>query len=404
MRILIVHNRYQQPGGEDVVVSSEADLLESHGHTVAMETFDNSEIPESRSPLQSVKLAATTVWSTSAKRRIRRAIRRFCPDIVHFHNTFPLVSPAAYGVCQAERVPVVQTLHNYRLLCANAFLLRDAHVCTDCLGHIVTWPGIRHACYRDSRLMSGTISAMQLVHRLVANRRQQVDAYIALSESSRSWFVRGGFPSDAIFVKPNFVTPDPGPGAHQGGFVLFVGRLSLEKGLRTLLRAWQRLDVALPLRIVGDGPLASEVKDVVHRNPLVSWLGPRQRAEVIEIMGSAALLVFPSEWQETFGLAVIEAYARGTPVLASNLGAPLEVVRDGYSGLHFKAGDADDLARRVRYLFDRPELLTRFGRNARELYVEKYSAERNYRQLLAIYEAARVRSAKRHHRNEEPPR
>lgn len=392
MRILMVHNYYQQPGGEDVVYESEAALLEAHGHEVRREEFRNSTIPDDRSILSSVQLAASTIWSRHAQRRLEKAIQEFQPDVAHFHNTFPQVSPAAYHTCRRANVPVIQTLHNYRLLCPSATFYRDGRICEDCLERRLAWPGIAHACYHGSRSTTAAVAAMQTTHRLLGTWNNTIDMYIALSAASRDVFVRGGMQPEAIVVKPNFLAPDPGPGNHTGNFALFVGRLSPEKGIGTLLQAWDHLPGAIPLNIVGDGPLASEVASAASRNPSIEWLGSRPVAEAVEMMGDAALLVFPSEWHEPFGRTIVEAFARGTPVLASNVGAARDLITPGRTGHHFTAGNAEDLANKVTWLFDRPALLHEMGTNARAAFESDYSADENYPMLLGIYRLAIARN------------
>lgn len=387
MRILLVHNRYQQPGGEDMVFTSEASLLAAHGHAVRQLVFDNDEIAPHRSALDSVRLAGATVWSQHGYTEVRKAIRTFRPDLVHFHNTFPLISPAGYYAARAERVPVVQTLHNFRLLCANGLFYRDGHICEDCLGKPVPLPGVIHACYRESRAASGAVVTMQSVHRALRSWTRMVDRYIVLGEFARQKFIQGGLPANKIVIKPNFV-PDPPVGDGHGRYALFVGRLSPEKGIRALLRAWERLGETIPLKIAGDGPLAADVADAARRLPGIEWLGRLSPTAVTTAMQGAALLVFPSEWYEGLPRTIIESFAVGTPVVASNLGTMGEVIRDGETGLHFQPGDSADLARVVADAFAHPTDLARMRGQARAEFEMRYTAEDNYRTLMDIYSHA----------------
>src|SRR4051794_39402509 len=222
--ILLVHNAYQQAGGEDAVLAAEAGLLEAQGHTVSTFVANNREIRR-LSSLQNVRVAAETIWSRRSEREIRRRIAALKPVVAHFHNTFPLISPSAYYACQRAGVPVVQTVHNFRFLCPNAVFYRDDRPCTDCLGKTPPWPGVVHACYRDSRVTTGVVATMLTVHRLAGTWDRQVDQYIALTEFMRGKLIEGGFRADQIAVKPNFVSPDPGVGGHRGRYALFVGRL-----------------------------------------------------------------------------------------------------------------------------------------------------------------------------------
>lgn len=403
MRILTIHNYYQQPGGEDVVFEAEARLLERYGHEVVREEFRNETISEDRSLFESGQLAISTIWSRSAEQRIRAVIQDVQPDIAHFHNTFPLVSPAGYAACRKVGVPVVQTLHNYRAICSKAQFFRDGAVCEDCLGRLATWPGILHGCYRDSRPMSATVSAMQLFSRLRGTWHSDIDMFIAINRVVRDKYVQGGFPEEAIAVKPHFVDPDPGPGEHRGNFAVYVGRLSPEKGVTSLLQAWESAPGQMPLKIIGDGKLAGDVATAAERNPLIEWLGSQPLDRVVEIIGDAAFLVFPSIWQEPFGRTIIEAYARGTPVVASALGASLELVVPGKTGLHFEAGNPHDLARSVSEVARDPQRLEAMGREARSVFKAEYTADRNYRELLQIYQTAMARSESLNRRGRSHP-
>nr|WP_259331163.1 glycosyltransferase family 4 protein [Thermus thermophilus] len=343
-------------------------------------TFHNQELDG----MPPWRQGLVTLWNQGAYRRVREAIRQHRPDLVHVHNTFPLASPAVIHAAKAEGVPVVMTLRNYRLLCVNALFFREGRVCEDCLGRL-PWRGVVHGCYRDSRLASLGVASMLALHRALRTWNL-VDRFIALTEFARQKFVEGGLPAEKIVVKPNFVHPDPGPGEGRGGYALFVGRLSPEKGVRTLLRAWALLGGRVPLKVVGDGPLADEVREAARRLPGVEWLGRKSPKEVYALMGEAAFLVFPSEWYETFGRVAIEAFAKGTPVVASRIGAVGEVTEDGRTGLHFRPGDPEDLAAKVEWLLAHPEELARMRKEARAEYETKYTAERNYEQLMAIYQ------------------
>jgi glycosyltransferase involved in cell wall biosynthesis len=391
VRIIAVHNYYQQPGGEDSVFESETELLERFGHSVMRLIFRNDDIPRDPTWIQSGTLALATVWSRAAASRVAEAIRVHAPDVVHFHNTFPLISPAAYAACRRAGVPVVQTLHNYRLLCPNAQFFRGGRLCEDCLGRRLTWPGIVHRCYRDSWALTATISAMQLAVHLRGGWARDVTVFIALSEFGRSKFVEGGVPSKSIVVKPNFVDPDPGFREGGGGNALFVGRLSAEKGIDTLLRTWDQLPASTELRIAGDGPMQSHVAAAAETRPNIKWLGRVPRESVLEEMGRAEVLVFPSVWYEGLPRTIIESFAVGTPVIASNLGGLADLVRDGRNGRTFPAGDATALARRVTDFLSPTTDRQAFRREARESYTRSFTASENARQLENIYRIARDR-------------
>jgi len=384
VKILAVHNRYQRPGGEDQVFVDETTLLETRNHRVLRYEVHNDQVKQANR----LALAKDTVWNTSAYRELGALIRRERPHVVHFHNTLPLVSPAGYYAARAEGVPVIQTLHNYRLLCPVALFFRDGRVCEDCIGKAVPWPGVVHRCYRGSRTASGVIATMLTVHHALRTWTEMVDVYVALTEFARNKFIEGGLPAGKIVVKPNFVAPDPGRGQGGGGYALFVGRLAPEKGTETMLAAWDRLGTRIPLKIVGDGPLRDQVVEAAARQSNVEWLGHRPVEDVHALMGKADMLIFPSQWYETFGRVAAEAFAAGTPVIAANIGAVAELVEHGRTGLKFRPGDPEDLVTQLEWALSHSAELRRMREEVRAEFEAKYTAERNYRALMEIYEAA----------------
>jgi glycosyltransferase involved in cell wall biosynthesis len=384
MKVLLCHNHYQQPGGEDQSFAAEARMLEDRGHEVIRYTLHNDAIDDMRR----WDVARRTVWNPEVYHTLRRLIRHERPDVVHTTNTFPLLSPAACYAARAEGVPVVQALRNYRLLCPNALLMRQGQVCEECLGKFVPWPAVVHSCYRDDRAASAVVAGMLTAHRALRTWTRKVSLFFTLTEFARQKLIEGGLPAKRIVVKPNFIDPDPGPGLGRGSYAVFVGRLSPEKGVTTLLAAWERLASPLPLKVVGDGPQAELVRQAASRDPRIAWLGRRSPEEVLRILGDAAFLVMPSVWYETFGRTIIEAFAKGTPALVSRLGAMAELVTEGRNGLLFEAGNPADLAAKAARLLEDPELHARLRREARREFEQKYTAETNYRMLLAIYERA----------------
>jgi glycosyltransferase involved in cell wall biosynthesis len=304
------------------------------------------------------------------------------------HNFFPLISPAVDHAAQAEGCAVVQTLHNYRTACPAGTFYRDGRVCEDCLGRTVPWPGVLHGCYRGSRAGSAAVATMIAGHRLIGTWQSKVDLYIALNEFMRQKAIAGGLPAHKIVIKPNFVGQDPGVGCGQGGFALFTARLNREKGVPELLAAWQRLGARIPLKIVGDGPLTDDVVRAAAANPAIEYLGRRPLAEFYELLGAARFFIFTSTWYEGFPRVISEAYARGTPIVASAIGPIAEVVADRRTGLHFRPGDVDDLVAKVAWLLEHPEEQAALRQNARAEFEAKYTAEVNLEQLLAIYERA----------------
>jgi glycosyltransferase involved in cell wall biosynthesis len=389
MKVLMLHNRYQQRGGEDQAVESEERMLAAAGHSVARYDRRNAEI-ERFTILERALLPATTLWSRKSLVEVRRALARDRPQVAHFHNTFPLISAAAYSACRGTGIPIVQTLHNYRLLCPAATLFREGKPCERCLGKRVPWPGVLHACYRDSRATTAVVAGMLTLHRALGTGSEMVDVYIALSEFARNKFIAGGLPADKIMVKPNFIHPDPGADRSPSDYALYAGRLAGEKGLETLLAAWNKIGDRIPLVILGDGPLRAGLEAEVKRLglPSVRFGGLVNREMVLAAMKAARFLVVPSECYENFPTTIVEAFACGVPTIAARLGAVREIVADQNTGIHFIAGSADDLATKVDWAWTHPREMEAIGEAGRAEYLAKYTSDRNLRLLMDIYERA----------------
>lgn len=390
MRILLVHNRYQShaPSGEDIVFDNECQLLREHGHKVIVYEQYNDDI-KTFSPWQKLTLLWQTIWSGRSYREIRDLIHQEQPDVAHFHNTFPLISPAAYYACQAEGVPVVQTLHNFRFFCASGTLFRDMHhVCEECLEHGM-WRSLRYGCYRGSKTQTLPIATMIWFHQRKDTWTRQIDVFIALTEFVREKYIQAGFPADRIVVKPNFMNYPPEPSYENRGYAIFLGRLSPEKGVETLLNAWKKFP-NIPLKILGDGIQRAELEYIVKKERLfnIEFLGFLPHAEAVQWLRNACFLVQPSIWYETFSLTIREAFACGKPVVASRLGAMAAAIEDGKTGLLFEPGNPDDLAAKVQWLVENESAIQEMGRAARAEFEAKYTAEKNYEMLMEIYEMA----------------
>jgi glycosyltransferase involved in cell wall biosynthesis len=376
LKVLVAHNAYQQRGGEDAVVEAEIGLLRSFGHEVVEYYRDNAWIDGARR----LEVLAHTLWSRSTEREIAQLIQIHTPNVIHVHNTFPLISPSIYWIAAQMGVPIVQSLHNFRLLCAQATFLRNDKPCEDCLGKL-PWRGVTRKCYRGSAAQSAALVSMLALHRSIGSFRDKVARYITLSEFSKQKFAEGGLPKEKLSVKPNFVAaPPPSLGQRSGG--LFVGRLSPEKGLGVLIQALERSSAACT--VIGSGPQRA----LAETHPSIRLLGWLDSEGVRECMSKAAYLVLPSIAYEQFPRVLAEAFASGLPIVASRLGSLVELIEDGRTGLLFEPGSAEDLATKIKFAEDNPQRMRNMGQNARAEYEQKYTPERNYQQLMAIYAAA----------------
>lgn len=362
-------------------------MLRAHGHPLQEYRVHNDSVDG----MSRLGLLTATMWNRASYRAIDEALTRSGSRIAHFHNTFPLISPAAYYAARRRRVPVVQTLHNYRLLCPEATLFREGRVCEECLGRAVPWPGIVHGCYRGSRATTAVVAGMVTFHRAIGTWRHQVDVYIALTQFARRKFIEGGLPEDRIVVKPNFAE-DPGPGEHRSGGVLFVGRLVPEKGVETMMRAWELVVARRPdarLTIIGQGPLANRVDRGL---PGLRWLRQLPREQVGQAMLDASALLFPSNYYEGFPMVIAESFASGLPVIAGRIGAAAELIRDGETGRFCQPGNPRDLADVLEQALSDPAALRAMGREARREYEAKYTPQVNYAQLMQVYALAAERA------------
>jgi glycosyltransferase involved in cell wall biosynthesis len=385
MKILMLHNRYLIPGGEDQVTMAETALLRDHGHEVELLEEDNRRVEQ----MSSARMALRAVWSRESYHRINQKLRSGSFDVLHVQNFFPLWSPSVYYAASRNRVPVVQTLHNYRLICVNSLFFRDQHVCEECMGRLLPWHGVLHACYRDSRAASVAVAGMVGAHKLAGTWRNRIRTYIAVSEFTREKYVAGGFPQEKIVVKPNFLHPSPEPGNGGGGYALYVGRLSPEKGIATMLEAWKSASNPIPLKVVGEGPLAELVTAAGSTYPKIEYVGSKSLSEVLDLMRNAEFLVFPSEWYETMGRTIMEAFAVGTPVVASRIGPPATMVIAGETGFHFQPGNVSELRERVEWCSRNLEQLCAMRTKARAAFEASYTGAANVEMLVSIYRTAK---------------
>lgn len=393
MKILMAHNYYQQRGGEDAVFEAERDLLRARGHEVLELTFHNEAIDSRAAALSA---GAKGFYNPQAARQTRRIIRDERPDVMHVHNWFPLASPSIFSAAHGEGVPVVATLHNFRLICPKAQLFREGRPCEACVKQPLALSGILHGCYRDSRLQSAAVAGINAWHGVIGTWQHHVDAFIALTDFARQKLLSGamGLTPSQVVVKPNFCG-DPGDNdAPREDFFLFVGRLSPEKGIETLLQAFAQ--TGLPLRLVGTGPLSARAAQAAAQFPNIVYEGFLPPADVRQRMMRARALTFPSLWYEGFPLTLVEALACGAPALVSQMGGLPEIVAHEAQGLLIPPGDADALADATLRIAADAGLRQRLSHNARQKYLNQYTAEVTYEHLRGIY--ARVCDARRDRR------
>jgi len=382
MRILMLHNRYKSPGGEDVSTRMQVELLRSNGHTVELVEESNDRVDM----LGVSRTAARAVWSPESYNRVDTLLSKDRFDVMHVQNFFPLFSPSVYYAAKRHAVPVVQSLRNFRLICPEGMLFRDGGVCTECVGKRFASPAVRHACYRRSRTGTAVVATMSVVHRIAGTWRNRVSLYVTPSEFAAQMYVESGWDRESISTIPNFVHPDPGDGSGTGGYAIYVGRLAPPKGIETMLAAWNQADLTYPLKIVGDGPLRPIVQRAAAQHPSITYLGHVPPTEAYDLMGDATFVIVPTVGIETFGRVAAEALAKGTPGLVSDLGELREIVDDGNTGWLIQPGDAHHLADRVTWMVEHPDGVTEMRRNARTVFLDRYSSDRAIQHWTSAYQ------------------
>ena len=384
MKILLCHNYYRQRGGEDISFDTECQLLRDSGHEVITYTRHNDDTQNATR----ISSAINTVWNRHSFQEVTALIKKHRPDILHATNTFPLLSPACLMAAKKQRVPVVLALRNYRLICPKAVLLKDNKVCHECVGKLFAAPAVRNRCYRNSYSGSMVVASMLTIHKLMNSWNRAVTRYFTLTQFAKQTFVDAGFDADKISVKPNFIDTRLQPAAkseirHEA---VFVGRLSEEKGIRSMLEAWKTVPGDFKLKVIGDGPLEHLIRDASNQQSNIEFIGRLDLAKTLEAIRCAEMLIMPSIWYETFGRTIIEAYSVGTPVVVSRMGAMQELVKEGSTGVLFEPGNAHDLSRSVNSLLGAPEQLHAMRSAARREYEQNYTSETNYKHLMKLYE------------------
>lgn len=387
MKILVIHNIYREIGGEDTVVKQEINLLRQRGHDVHTAFFDNSDI---RNSGDRIRAALQVGRNGTSAARLSAMISTSRPDVAHVHNFFPLVSPGGLDVIAREGIPVVQTLHNFRTICPGGILMRDGQPCEACVGRN-RWPAVRWRCYRGSAVGSAAAAYMGHVFRRVLDRHRALITVVAMTQFAKSRFLADGFMEDQIVVRPNFA-PDIGPGlAARDGRLVYIGRLSEEKGADIIVRAAAK--VRGEVEIVGDGPETDHLRSIAPPN--VTFAGRIAREAVASKLRSASAVLVPSRCYEGFPMIVAESMACATPVIASRIGALAEIVEDRKTGRLIATDDIDGWTQAMNEAIDDPGQLAQWGRSARQAYTLLCSEECGYDSLIGIYQRAieRARAA-----------
>lgn len=378
----MIHNRYRYQGGEDSVFQAEVQLLSSHGHEVNQLIFDNKDIPDNFNKyLQGFR----GIYNVNSALTLQRQIELFNPDIIHVHNFFPLASPSIFYTAKKNNIPVVVTLHNFRLVCPSGTLYYNGEIYEENVRQLIPWKAVVKGVYRNSKLETLGLAGITVLHNLIGTWRHKVDKFIVLTEFARRKFLDSALRIDEsqLIVKPNFVQ-DFGEGDEsRENFFLMVGRLSVEKGIDVVLKA---LTIRkFKIVIIGDGPLRDVVENASKTNPDLSYVGFQDKEVIVDYLKHCTALLLPSVCYEGFPMALLEAFATGTPSIVSGLGAMKEIVQNEENGLHFEPGNAQDLVDKVYMLLDNHQIAEKLGKQARISYLNNYTPEKNYLKLIDIY-------------------
>lgn len=393
MKILVIHNEYLQRGGEDTVFAQEKTLLASHGHEVESLLFSNAVIATT---WDKVIYSLKCLYNFGAYQAVKKKIIAFQPDVIHVHNFFYVASPAIFYAASNMKVPVVMTLHNYRLICPSAFLFHNGEIYRDSIHKVFPLEAVRKKVWNNSFLLTASIVLCTGIHKLLGTFRRHVDGFIVFTEFSRNLFLDSSLqlPKESFFIKPNFSEDKGITAAERGDYFLFAGRLSEEKGLDILLRACEQ--GSFNLKILGDGPLRAKVEAYASRYPTIEYLGKRPQEEVTGFMQKAEALIFPSIWYEGMPMVILEAFSCGTPVIASRLGNPQSMIEEGKNGLFFEPKDAEGLVEIVRKVNTDPRLQKSLSLGARASYDQQYTSQQNYEMLMDIYSEVQHKAFNKH--------
>ena len=397
MRILLSHNYYQSsaPSGENRVFENERWMLKNNGHILDFYIKDNDELSD-KNILKYFKTAIFAPWNPITTFQVKKKIINFKPDLIHIHNTFPLISPSIFHI-SSKFAPIVLTLHNFRIFCPSALFLRDGKICTQCIDRNSILPSLRYACYRKSRIATFPIALKVALHKKLLTWKKKIDAFIVFSEFHKNFLEQNNIPPEKIFIKSNFQIMKSSLVNFnvRKNQILFVGRLSKEKGLSTLIKAWELWGNNAPiLKIIGDGPLFEYLK-IEAKNLNIQFLGRVEPNQTKKLIENSKLIIVPSECYEGFPLVISEAFAAGTPTCVSNIGSLPQIVKDMETGVTFKCSDSNDLYNKVKKVWNNQNLLKKMSEKSYLKFKDEYNHLNNYKNLLNIYEAAKINFSKR---------
>lgn len=378
MKILQAHNYYQQAGGEDTVVAQEKELLERKGHDVITYYKQNDEI-ENLTKFQKLRLVKDSTWSKKTYEEVDHLLQKEKFDVCHVHNTLPLITPSIYYACKKNKVPVVQTLHNYRLICTNGLLMRDGRICEDCLGRSA-YGAIAKKCYRNSSIQTYVVARMLQKNKHMGTWTNQVDAYLCLTEMAKKKFIEHGLPKNKITVKPNFITIESKAKNTDENYLLYAGRVTENKGLGLIKKLAN--DLSIKIKIAGDGDMVEELRNI----PTLELLGRKTHEETIELARNARAVLFPTTLYEGMPMTIIEAFALKTPIIATEIGASKSMIRNKVTGLLFPLNSYPDFYNCVRFCLENPTKIDQIVEQAYQEYQSNYTPDNNYKMLLSAYQ------------------
>jgi len=382
MKILIIHNYYQNPGGEEIVVKREKELLEKNGHQVILYTKSNNELKKIKNWPRILK---NLKFNKKVYSDLRKLIKKEKPNLAHIHNTFFIISPSAYLACKHENLPIVQTLHNFRFLCPNATLSNKKGICESCIKQKNFKPALKNKCYHNSLIYTSLIiKILKFLKKQVLDKKL-INQFIVLSNFQKNIFIKAGFDKNKLNLKPNFVE-NLSPNYKKQNYAVYLGRIDKGKGLRNLIKIWQKIN--FPLKIIGTGELFEKLKKQ-NKNKNIKFLGYIENKKAIEILKKANFSILPSAWYEACPNLIIESYASATPIIGSNIGSIAEYIKNNKTGILINLKNENQTIKTINSIIADKKSLRKFSKNARKQYEKLFIPEKNYKTLIKIYKSAK---------------